>query len=439
MVRIEQPSRAGRVRDRGSWRRALAKALTLVAVVAVAGCNFDVSNPGPVQDKALDDRNAHRAVTNGAARTLSDALSEIARKTGAVVREIFPSGNTGLYGINVQEGVGLFEPDQSNAIWALGQRGRWVSDDAVRRLTDAGADKDVLAETYVWAGFASRFAGENYCQAVIDGGAAQPHTVYFERALQHFTKALELATITNLKLAALAGRATTYMSLGNWTAAVADARQVPESFVFQAKYSSDEQDQYNTIAWAVANRPYRVHSVWNTPYEQYFLDTGDPRTPWSQDPKFPVGEVQRPGIGNVPWKFQLKYPSVADDMDLADGREMRFIEAEALLVQGNWQQAMQIINALRTKFTSLKTGKPLEPWPANSLEEAWARFKRERGIELWLEGRRMSDLRRWKDAKRPGALHPLEDPSNPKTFLDPNQTLCIPISQGERETNPNVR
>jgi len=75
---------------------------------------------------------------------------------------------------------------------------------------------------------------------------------------------------------------------------------------------------------------------------------------------------------------------------------------------------------------------------ASSPEEAWTLFRRERGIELWLEGRRMNDLRRWKEADRPGSLHPLEDPSNEDSFLDPDRDLTWPIPDSERQTNPNL-
>ncbi len=187
------------------------------------------------------------------------------------------------------------------------------------------------------------------------------------------------------------------------------------------------------------NSPYRVHSVWHTPNEQYYLDTGDPRARWGQDPNYPYGEVQRPGIGNVPWYFQLKFTNYGDDVDLVSGREMRLIEAEALLHDGKWQEAMTLINALRTSQISDLTGEPLEPWPASSLEEAWTRLKRERGIELWLEARRLHDLRRWRDNNTPGALDPLEDEnSGVETYLDPNRQLCVPIAKNEVDTNPNI-
>ena len=83
----------------------------------------------------------------------------------------------------------------------------------MRRLTENGAGAELLAQAHLWAGFASRLAGANLCFAVIDAGPSQPHTVFLERARDHFTKVLELVpngtTPANIQLrnAALAGRA----------------------------------------------------------------------------------------------------------------------------------------------------------------------------------------------------------------------------------------
>jgi hypothetical protein len=63
----------------------------------------------------------------------------------------------------------------------------------------------------------------------------------------------------------------------------------------------------------------------------------------------------------------------------------------------------------------------------DDLEEAWTALKRERGIELWLEGRRLGDLRRWLAAGAPGEA---EDMSGRDT--------CFPIGTTELDTNPNV-
>jgi hypothetical protein len=140
----------------------------------------------------------------------------------------------------------------------------------------------------------------------------------------------------------------------------------------------------------------------------------------------------------VPWKFQQKYKTYNDGINLVSGREMRLIEAEAALVAGNVQSAMEILNRLRAAKISTKTNQPLAARTAANAAEAWTALRRERGIEMWIEGRRLNDLRRWKANNTPGSLHPLEDPTNPQTFLSPNQALCIPISDEEYDTNRKV-
>jgi starch-binding outer membrane protein, SusD/RagB family len=74
---------------------------------------------------------------------------------------------------------------------------------------------------------------------------------------------------------------------------------------------------------------------------------------------------------------------------------------------------------------------------ATTLDEGWRLLKRERGIELWLEARRLGDLRRWKASNTPGALDPLESVGAGSHLA--RQDLCFPIARSERETNPNFR
>ena len=418
-------------------RRQAAGALgcALLALTAAA-CDFNVENPGPVADDILNNPAAHQAVVNGAARSISTTLDDLAYQTGAVTREIMASGNTN---ISIEHGLGQITPTSGNGLWQSVQNSRWIGEDAVRRLAEAKATNELQATANLWTGFANR-RGDILCEAVINGGAKQANTVMLDRAVANFTQALTLSANTATKTAALAGRASVYATLNKWTEAVADAKQVPDAFVFQARYSAEEAEQRNEVYFYSANAPYRVHSVWGTPYEQYFLDTGDPRTPWIKVPAFPFGEIQRPKIGNVPWYPQQKFKAYTDPINLVSGREMRLLEAEALLVggAGDIPAAMTLINRIRTTKISTTTGKALEPWTATTIAEAWTALRRERGIELWLEGRRMADLRRWKEANRPGQLWALEDPSNPKTYLDSPQSLCIPISQNEIDTNPNI-
>ncbi|HSG08959.1 MAG TPA: RagB/SusD family nutrient uptake outer membrane protein, partial [Longimicrobiales bacterium] len=232
------------------------------------------------------------------------------------------------------------------------------------------------------------------------------------------------------KTAAIAGRASVRVQLGDWAGAVADAAQVPTTFVFYARYEPDEQSFNNRIYFAGADQPYRAVTTWNTPYEAYYTATKDPRVPWNDTGL--KGDASVGVVGaRVNFYRQAKFPERGSDIRLSSGYEMRLIEAENKLRNSDMAGAMAILNARRTDLG-------LAPWAPADMTEAWANFKRERGIELWLEGRRLGDLYRWKAGNTPGALGALETAGNPASYLAANQDLCYPIPKSEREANPNI-
>ena len=399
----------------------------VAAAAALGACDTTVTNPGPVQDSFLDDRTAYPGLINGAGRALSEALNWISYTGAAVARELFPAGSTGSFGITVQAQTGKLRDDEVNEHWELAQRARWVAEQSTERiragLGNAFASDKGAAQVLVWSGYANRLLGENTCEAVIDGGPRQPSAIYLDRAEGAFTEAMAVAAAANdsrLANAARAGRASVRALKGNWTGAAADANGIPNDFVYQMPYNTIDQDQYNRIYWAVGNQPYRAHTVWRTFYEQYYTDTKDPRVAWGQDPRNPTGDAAVLDLGRVPWYFQLKYPRRDSPINLSSGWEMRLIEAEARLVNGDIPGAMPLLNAHRVTLG-------LTPWSAANATEAWAALKRERGIELWLEARRLGDLRRWLAANRPGATDDMT-----------GRDLCFPISRSEVETNPNL-
>jgi len=218
------------------------------------------------------------------------------------------------------------------------------------------------------------------------------------------------------------------VDLGEWAGAVTDAQAVPTTFLFQMPYyNRGDQEEFNRIAWAGFAQPYKTHTVWGTYYEDYYLETGDPRTPWTDTGVDGDGFVACCGV--VPFYRQEKISKRESPITLSSGPEMRLIEAEDQLMKGNWKAAMDIINALRTSYG-------VDPWAASTANEAWGRLKRERGIQLWLEARRLGDMYRWAGNATPGDLDPLEVPGEASHLLA--QDLCFPIPRGEIDTNPNL-
>jgi hypothetical protein len=314
--------------------------------------------------------------------------------------------------------------------WNTAQRARWMAEDGVRRLEATLGEEYTSSRTAgranMYAGFANRLLGENHCESVIDGGPPEPNRVYFDRAEEFFTRAVEIATNAGdeqTRQAAFAGRAAVRVFQGNWAGAMADAREVPVTFTFMANYTQDQLDQYNLVYYHNANQPFRVHSVVATYYEAYYTQSGDPRVSWKAVPGVPNAEY-----ANVRWLPATKYKSVADDIRLVSGREMRLIEAEAALREGRLSEAITILNGLRSSLRSDHNGAPIAALQATTTDEGWTALKRERGIELWLEGRRLGDLRRWVEGDTPGAMENVAD----------RIRLCLPIAQSERDSNRNV-
>jgi hypothetical protein len=450
---------------KGTHHRAAAVVAVVIGVAFATGC--EVTNPGPVNDEFLTLPESQQGFVNGAKERLTRAISYQVYSTAHVAYEIFPGGTTGSSGhaIPHQAGSHDFNSSGPNGIYNNVQQARWTAEEAIRRLSEVdGVKPALLHEAHIWAGYANRVLGENWCEAVIDGGPLQgsptaPDNVYFTRAEAHFTDALALAATANQRYAALGGRAQVRVWLKNWSGAAADAALVPNSFAFSQPMdisTGNNPEQRNQIYFASASRPYRSWSVRFTFYDQYYTDTGDPRTPWRRYPiasdSLCVGSLQ--GFGRVPCTEQQKYKTEDDDIRLSSGPEMRLIEAEALLVAGDWQAAMTKINGLRTSYISTKTGVALTPWTATNLNEAWTILKREHGIEMWLEGRRMGAQRRWQPV--------IPGPSTPGDLELPNfaarssmfnqfprgreitqgvaqpRALCYNISDAERNTNANI-
>jgi starch-binding outer membrane protein, SusD/RagB family len=452
--------------------RCCARLLILGALVAPAACDTSVTNPGLVPDEALDKPEAWPAIALGARRALSDALGSSSLTGGqliywgaAVSFEMNPAGSTGSFGIPPDVQSGLLLEGTTNADWLSSNQARYVAEAAVKRFQRAMPDtlfpkSPLVAQAYLYAGFANRLLGENFCQSVIpvdapDGsfqpGNLGPHTLYFQRAEAAFSNALNVATtaggLVSIERAALMGRASvradlaTY-GLASWADAVADASGIPDTATFSVPYFSQTTDQYNYVAWARSGTPYRAHTEWGTFYENYYRTTKDPRVKWDTTASNGDAAVAKFG-GLVPFWPEAKYVAPASSVRLSSGWEMRLIEAEAALAGGDFGSAAAKINLHRAALT------PVQPTVSfATLDEGWTGLKTERALELWLEARRLGDIRRWMDNSVPGAyidgtyranrtdvLHttPVETMTSPQ-----QRSLCFAVGRNERETNPNI-
>ncbi|MGH7483962.1 MAG: RagB/SusD family nutrient uptake outer membrane protein [Longimicrobiales bacterium] len=394
-----------------------------VLLLPLGGCEgfFDVESPGRIADEDLNDVEAFPALVAGMSRSLTDAYDDMANATLPIVADELYHG--GSYAItDIAKGIVL--PEDVNGEWGSMHEARWVAESGIERMRgvyteDEFASSALVAEAYLWAGLSNRLLGENVCAAVLDGGEEQPFSVHFQRGLDQFTQAIEIggrAGEDDIVTAAYGGRAAMKAWLGDWAGAVQDAQEVPVDFVWDVLFNTGAG---NGNQLYIETHDRFEYTVFNTIYEAH---PNDPRVPW--DTVFNAdGSIANGANGTTPHYQQVKYTSEDSDDPAVKGTGMLVLRAEAALRNDDIPGAYLLMNEARDFYGMA----PLTP--AASIEDAWDDLQFERGATLWLEARRLWDLRRW-FAAGPGSpeYHP---------FLEDRAT-CIPISEEEVDSNPNI-
>src|SRR5262245_64362834 len=104
-------------------------ALVLACAFTFVGCDFDVQNPGPVQDENVNLAGAHASLVNGAVRSVQNALGDTYVGEN-IVHGITPSGHTGTGGTTAEEEMAILtdESNGDNGLFNDAQEGRWIAE-----------------------------------------------------------------------------------------------------------------------------------------------------------------------------------------------------------------------------------------------------------------------------------------------------------------------
>lgn len=400
----------------------LGAAAALAGALALAACGdiLTVRNPGPIPDEDLNRVDAVQSLVNGMSLDLSRSINVLIQATPIMADELFHGGSYTAEGLFNR---GIVRSEDVNGLWGGAHRARWVAESGIERLKTILGQPEFdrspfAARAYVYAGLSNRTLGELFCNAVFDGGPKLPSTAHFARADSQFTDAIRIAgTLTgavrdSLLRVAYGGRASVRAWQGKWAEAAQDAAQVPVGYVFLAFFSTNRAIENNGLAQETQlTGGRREYTVFNTQWAQV---TNDPRVPW-------VTTTALGQDGRTPFYRQTKYPNLDSDVPLVKGTEMLILRAEERLRAGNVAAAMDLINQVRT-FHRLPT------LSATTAAEAWPILQKERGATVWIEARRLWDLRRWNAEPAPIK----------NAYLD-GRDKCIPISENEVRSNPNLR
>lgn len=415
--------------------RRVAHAIAAVVVLAgLASCdNFDrlltaetpsrlgeasflvPANAGLISSSALADYEcalgAYMVASGLGAGELVDATQTAAR-WNYDRRNVIASDAT--YSTAGCEGIGVYTPINT---------ARYTNDQAVRNF-EGWTDEQVpnrqrlIGLNSALAGFSLILLGEGFCEGTIDVGPSQTPAQLFDSAEARFSRAITAATAAadqNVLNLAYVGRARARINRGNKAGAAEDAVRVPSGFSFNATADASIGRRNNRVfqqtnqAFATSVAPSYRALLWN--------GVPDPRVVTSDRNQTASDQVNRLWL-------QGKYTSLTASFPIATYAEAQLILAEA---RGG-AEGITTLNALRGR-----TGIGLPALTAAQSADFTAALVEERRRELWLQGNRWFDIRRFQLVQDPatGAQYP-------KGAVYGEQR-CWPLPDAERLANPNFR
>lgn len=242
------------------------------------------------------------------------------------------------------------------------------------------------ARSHLWYGYSLLLMAEQFCQGTVRGGPPLTTAAMLDTAITAFGQAISIGTAaggtvgTQIANTARVGRARAHLQAGNKTAAITDANAVPAGFVFNMPYLDD-----------LGNRTRLGNRIW-----QFIADRGsqavapiwrvsDPRVPQRVAPgNLLPQDANYVTDRNLPYVIQDKYPGFGSPIRVASKLEADYIAAEAT----GTGAMLALIQARRAaNGQGAYTGGTGD---AAVLQE----FFTQRGLEFYLEGKRLGDFRR---------------------------------------------
>jgi hypothetical protein len=420
--------------------------LSLLATTALVatGCSglFEVEDPQAFGDADLNTPVIIKNVADGAEGSLHQAFDDYVVATSLTGDEI-ESTSTWIDWEDLSEGrlrgdyatAGSFSFPQDAIL-----RARFAAQsaqDRIKTVLGSAASASPLLVQMQWVdGFADLLIGAGYCEGPLSAGSARaPNTQFFPQAVSKLTAALTgvnaipAADQARWRPLILASRARANLFAGNFDAALADANQVPASFVKNAVYAEAaavQQSWTGNQLHQVRNRSGGLRRMYHSrvlgtfssvPTTGYLADWVDPTKP---DPRMAVTRVNgQLGVNNRFAYYGItKYNDRGADQPLITGKEMLLIAAEVYMRKGDYTNMVAKINEGRTAVGLSAISAP------STAAAAQNALLNERMALLFVEGQRMYDLHRFNLVK---------------DVLGANRNTMLPLSRNEILANPSMK
>jgi hypothetical protein len=309
---------------------------------------------------------------------------------------------------------------------------RGAADTVISRLkvwTDAemptGVNRSkLLGQSYAYAGYSLLLLGESMCAAAINVGPQVAPADLFAEAKMRFDSAVVYANAaspvdaTTRNFAAL-GRARTQLNLAQNAAAAADAATIPAGFSVTTSTDAVNTRRQNFSFLSINQNSF---ATVDPSFRGLTIGAG-------ADPRVAVTNTGRTGTapGAQIWTPD-KYPANTTAMPIAKYAEAQLILADTRAASGDLTGAEAAINAAR----NTRAGMPQYSSAGQTQAQVITQIVEERRRELFLEGHRMGDLRRYNLTFLPASGTAY---SGGGTY---GTQTCFPLPDVERLNNPNI-
>jgi len=425
--------------------RDISKRFVVVAtVVSAAGCgdivSLDQENPGQLTASSVYQPANAQLLTNGVIADFECSFMRYAVGSGILADELIDAiANPDNYNLD-RRTLTLASPYaggcgsvQQPGFYTGLQTARGTGDEAFKRL-EGWTDEEVpnrtrlLTQTAAYAGYATVLLAEGFCTGAIALSAELQPAQVFAEAIARFDKAIavsgsstDAATVTARNLARL-GKARALRGAGNLAAAAVEAAQIPATFNVTTSNDATNARRQNFV-W--------LHTVQN------FYSSIDPSfrgltLGGAADPRVIVTNSGRVGTAAQTPIWQAGKATLATSpMSIAKYAEAQLIIAEARIAAGDLAGAATAINAARN--SGGRTGMPQYSATGLTAAQVQTDLIEERRRELFLEGHRLGDVRKYNLPLNPAPGTPY--PQGGGTFGD---MRCFPLPNVERANNPNI-
>ena len=418
-------------------RRCASLAIAAGALV-LGGCSnwLSVDNPGVIDQGALNPVADAPTLAKSAQENFSSAYGHLIVYSSwftdeTDVSETFPTRNEfGRRDISVQNGS--LDVD----VWYLLSLSV-VSSDIVLKipLPDTTSNLSYTRANFV-LGWSFLFMAEQFCQGTVEKGPPLNTQMMLDSAIAHFTVAKSQGVGAGsdgpqMANASKVGLARAYLQSGNLAQASAWADSVPAAFNYNLNYIDDLKNRFrlaNRMWFYVRDRgSIAVAPTWRIGPQlpPNSVQNADPRVPWTIPTAYAPQDAQYSTDRGIPYAIQQKYPDYGIPVRLASKIESDYIKAEA----GGTAAQLAQIAARRAA-----NGQPAYGGAVDS-NSVLTEFFTQRGLDFYLEGKRLGDFRR-----HPANIIGMPVPGGAywkAGFAPIGSNTCYPLPITETANNPN--